>query len=530
QEMASKQPMGYKCRIAVVLLVLLASIAGLVAVAVIQDAWSSKEYSIEYGIVIDSGSSRSNVFLYEWPGEKQNETGVVTEKENCRVAGNGISEMNVDPVKDAQSWQGFKKCMENITKAIPAEKHKTTPIYLGATAGMRLLHERDEERSNAIMANLTTYLRSLPFDFKTASIISGQEEGLYGWVTVNYLLGNFLEKNLWNTYIRPEGAKTVGSMDLGGASTQIAFVVPDDLSGTDYMHVKLYGYPYSVYTHSFLCYGKNEADKKILDKIIQESSDPAYIVNPCYPEGYNTTLKASSIYDSECTEKPKDYRPDKEFFMVGQPDSEKCKSIVRSIFDFETCNSSQCSFNGVEQPPVTGDFMAYAGFFFVARALKLQGKSQIDQFNASLTEFCNTHWTVLRKEKNWISERYLRTYCHGAHYIFTLLTDGYKFEEETWKNINFEKQMVTLQISKAANNRVSVLFGAFRVSGSLEFGRSFIGWSLGYMLTMSNMIPSEVKYTYPMTDPVFAGLIFLFSALTIITVVLVFIILIRICY
>ncbi|TKS81795.1 Ectonucleoside triphosphate diphosphohydrolase 3 [Collichthys lucidus] len=371
--MASKQPMGYKCRIAVVLLVLLASIAALVAVAVIQDTWSSKEYSIEYGIVIDSGSSRSTVFLYEWPGEKQNETGVVTEKENCRVAGNGISEMNVDPEKDAQSWKGFQTCMDKIIKAIPAEKHKTTPYLSGS----------------------------------------------YCW-----------------------------------------------------------------------------------DETATESSNPAYIVNPCYPEGYNTTIKASSIYDSECTEKPKDYNPDKEFLMVGEPDSEKCRSIVKSIFDFKTCNSTQCSFDGVEQPPVTGDFMAYAGFFFIARALNLVGTSQMDQFNTSLTEFCNTNWTVLRKEKNWISERYLRTYCHGAHYVFTLLTDGYKFEKETWPNINFEKQV----------------------------RNTSIGWSLGYMLTMSNMIPSEVKYTYPMTNPVFAGLIFLFSALTIITVVLVFIILIRICY
>lgn len=57
-----------------------------------------------------------------------------------------------------------------------------------------------------------------------------------------------------------------------------------------------------------------------------------------------------------------------------------------------------------------------------------------------------------------------------------------------------------------------------------------IGWSLGYMLTMSNMIPSEVKKTPPMTDPVFAGLIFLFSAVTIVTVVMVFIILVRTCY
>lgn len=45
--MASKRQMGYKCRIALVLLLLLASIAALVAIAVIQDAWASKEYSLE---------------------------------------------------------------------------------------------------------------------------------------------------------------------------------------------------------------------------------------------------------------------------------------------------------------------------------------------------------------------------------------------------------------------------------------------------------------------------------------------------
>lgn len=61
-------------------------------------------------------------------------------------------------------------------------------------------------------------------------------------------------------------------MDLGGASTQIAFAVQDELTGSDYMHVKLYGYPYNVYTHSFLCYGKNEAEKMILDTVVQVHS------------------------------------------------------------------------------------------------------------------------------------------------------------------------------------------------------------------------------------------------------------------
>ena len=45
--MASKRQMGYKCRIAGVMILLLASIAALVAVAVIQDAWAFQEYTLE---------------------------------------------------------------------------------------------------------------------------------------------------------------------------------------------------------------------------------------------------------------------------------------------------------------------------------------------------------------------------------------------------------------------------------------------------------------------------------------------------
>lgn len=64
-------------------------------------------------------------------------------------------------------------------------------------------------------------------------------------------------------------------MDLGGASTQIAFEVQEDGTGEDYMHIQLYGYPYTVYTHSFLCYGKNEAEKTLLDKVLRVRELPS---------------------------------------------------------------------------------------------------------------------------------------------------------------------------------------------------------------------------------------------------------------
>lgn len=89
----------------------------------------------------------------------------------------------------------------------------------------------------------------------------------------------------------------------------------------------------------------------------QESTDPAKVIYPCYPKGFNITIKASSVYDTECTKKPANYDPSMEYYMVGTGDSDKCESLVKSIFDFKTCTSSHCSFNSVAQPPVTGSFM-----------------------------------------------------------------------------------------------------------------------------------------------------------------------------
>lgn len=52
---------------------------------------------------------------------------------------------------------------------------------------------KNETAANEVLASIQSYFRSQPFDFRGAQIISGQEEGVYGWITANYLMGNFLE-------------------------------------------------------------------------------------------------------------------------------------------------------------------------------------------------------------------------------------------------------------------------------------------------------------------------------------------------
>ncbi|XP_051574070.1 ectonucleoside triphosphate diphosphohydrolase 3-like isoform X1 [Myxocyprinus asiaticus] len=485
---------------------LLASIAVIIAIAVIQT--HKRTYispGLKYGIVLDAGSSRTTVYLYQWPAEKENNTGVVSQTTKCQVEGPGISDLHINEAQDKKTWTSLESCMAVITKTIPTNQHNSTPVFLGATAGMRLLHLKNEEMSNTILKDMQRYLSSLPFNFHNASIISGQEEGLYGWITVNYLMGNFLEKDLWNAWVHPHGARTVGSLDLGGASTQIAFAVTDDVRGEDIIKVSLYGYEYNIYTHSFLCYGKNEAEKRVLAKLSKDFTNWNYVKNPCYPAGYNITMPAEEIFGSECTKSkaPPKYSPQQNIAFFGYSDPEQCKVLVRSIFDLTSCRGAEnCSFEGVYQPPVSGEFMAYAGFYWTASALNVKGSKSMETFNHNMKIFCSKDWKTLKQTLD-IKENHLKSYCYSANYVHTILADGYKFNTDNWKNLNFQK----------------------------EVNKTSIAWSLGYMLAQSNMIPAEGKILkLPINNVLFTGLLLMFSALTIITLTYLVIALARFLY
>lgn len=85
----------------------------------------------------------------------------------------------------------------------------------------------------------------------------------------------FFQKQSWLNLISADQKEaTFGALDLGGASTQITFVPVNSTieAPENSLQFRLYGEDYTVYTHSFLCYGKDQALWQKLAKDVQASA------------------------------------------------------------------------------------------------------------------------------------------------------------------------------------------------------------------------------------------------------------------
>ncbi|KAI5628388.1 ectonucleoside triphosphate diphosphohydrolase 8 [Silurus asotus] len=418
-------------------------------------------YSTQYGMVFDAGSSHTALFLYQWPGNKENDTGIVSQTLTCDVKGDGISSYVANP---SGAGQSLRECLDIARATVPASQHSKTPVYLGATAGMRLLSLQNETQSDEILKEVTKTLQSYPFDFRGARIITGMEEGAYGWITINYLLEGFIKYAFDGKWIHPKAGTILGALDLGGASTQISFIPKDPVNDPQSAFaLQLYSYRYKLYSHSYLCYGKDQALRK-LQAYLQNTSRPSSTVNnPCYHKGYNLTLKLGDIYDSPCVVKPTPYDPLAQITFLGTGDSALCMSLIEKVVDVTNCSFyPDCGFNGVYQPPVNGEFFAFSAYFYTFDFLGLAPRASLPEVNSTIDSYCNMTWDALVVEHPNVKVKYLRDYCFSAHYIMVILIKGYKFETN-WDKISFQKQV----------------------------GDTDIGWTLGYMLNLTNMIPSD---------------------------------------
>lgn len=211
-------------------------------------------------------------------------------------------------------------------------------FYVQATAGLRSVTALE---AHAILEVVRDSLSAsgFLFDRSWAKVISGEQEGLNGWMAVNYLLGVFDQ---------PAGSggappTSVGVVEMGGSSMQITFA-PSTASVDDRKHltpVRVAGHTYHLYTHSFLQYGLQAAEK-LYQRLAMDRIEEAG--NPCYPRSY----RHSSVGDfAQCTQ----------LLELMVDTRAECQHATKS-----------CSFNGVFQPKIGSEqFVAIENFYYTAK-------------------------------------------------------------------------------------------------------------------------------------------------------------------
>lgn len=428
--------------------------SGILTVALLYSL-TGGDIPLDYGVTIDAGSSHTSFTLYKWKGDKYKGTGKAEQLDYCQMG--NLTSMDPEKIEDK-----FRPCVTNVTRKLPNSSTFTTPIFLGATAGMRLLRESHPDRVEAIMIAARCALEKTGLSVKKVEIISGEEEGLFGWITTNFLYSVLQGSNEPNTF---------GAFDLGGASTQASFAVEG--SNTSTFPLKLYGREYNVAAHSYLCYGANEIFRRYSALLIQNLDTEEPIYDPCIPKDYNNTWNAEDLLGSPCTETEVyeewlfHHRHNKNitFTFVGTGDATKCLRSVTPLLKEEECrkNFTHC-YKPLTVPTSSHKFAAFSTFYYTANFLNATNVN-LTEYRALTEILCNMTWKEVQElPRKKVPEALLFRVCFEAMYIDLLLTsEGYGFNETTWENIQFVEQV---------NN-------------------TDVGWSLGYMINASNCIPAE---------------------------------------
>eukprot|EP00074_Homo_sapiens_P103415 XP_016883621.1 ectonucleoside triphosphate diphosphohydrolase 6 isoform X7 [Homo sapiens] len=109
------------------------------------------------------------------------------------------------------------------------------------------------------------------------SIMNGTDEGVSAWITINFLTGS----------LKTPGGSSVGMLDLGGGSTQIAFLprVEGTLQASPPGYLtalRMFNRTYKLYSYSYLGLGLMSARLAILGGVEgQPAKDGKELVSPC---------------------------------------------------------------------------------------------------------------------------------------------------------------------------------------------------------------------------------------------------------
>lgn len=340
-------------------------------------------YPDSHIIVIDAGSSGSRIYIYRVTDGIYEGLPFVTSVAEPLKVEPGISQLDESPV---QVLNGLGQLMKYAQNHIDKDLWASTPLHLMATAGMRL-ETADQQRES--MEMISTFLRKSPFHFQEATIISGQYEGLYAWIAINYLD---------DVFDPDQGRESM--LEMGGASTQYAYLT--DSTDTSAISRTYRGEDYHILAKSYLRMGQDQA--------FEHTSTPN-----CFPKGY--------VLDNG---------------VVGTGDFATCAIDIVSKFNglCKLAPHPECLFDQEVTLSTEDPYMALSAFYYTFDFLGFDGELTMKELKQKGSDFCALTWDEVKNKYGEKSpEKYLKTYCYFSSYFWALLEQGYHFDENM--KVNF---------------------------------------------------------------------------------------------
>lgn len=398
-------------------------------------------------LVADAGSSHTDFVLYRWRAPESNETANVIEL-CCAEQVEYLCEINAlgtDPPSKVR--EDTEACLDEARNLLTDAQFNNTPFLLRATAGMRLLEKSNSSFAQEILEAVRDASALQPIlnagEDNVALILPGADEGAFGWVASNYLEGTLnpvleeLARSGSMDAVR--NLQTTGALDLGGASTQITYIpgINSSVSEDDSVRLTLYNNDIDLYTHSYLCYGINQARERRTAALLSSAQDQI-VVDPCLPSGYNVNLTKSKILEMQqnaCLNGYLDNVVAQDYQIYGDSfDAVACNASIAAIFDLDTGASGFESFaegrsRQPQFPKSPVDVYAFSAYWFTVEFLFMGSSIEcINQCSPSLNEImdraevvCNLTLNDLELKYPEVRRSFLPQYCNGAFYIVHIL-------------------------------------------------------------------------------------------------------------
>ena len=335
--------------------------------------------------------------------------------------------------------QHLESLLKHALKHVPKKEVPNTPIFLLATGGMRLV---DEARRKALLSEICSYAREstgfqLPDCDLHVQVISGETEGLYGWVAANYLLQGFDDNR---QHKHGKNHHTFGFVDMGGASAQIAFAPnateakkhADDLTLLRMRSIDGRAQEYKVFLSTWLGFGVNEARKRYVNNLFISMGDEVReLPDPCLPEGLALS-RIGTILDKKAIHKLE------EPHLIGTGDFRAClRQSYPLLAEDVPCEDTPCLLHGDHVPAIDfsiNHFVGVSEYWHMTH--KIFGTGYKDEsydfetYQARVNEFCGQEWQEIVKgvqEKRWgkkVHEDDVRQVCFKASWIINMLHNG----------------------------------------------------------------------------------------------------------